>query len=100
MLMLIIYDLALVDIFNFSNLPNNRYAEHQMHISPLFQKRLCLVFSNLCNTLMSIAVQSSAPFFSERGVAPHILCADSALQVILADIKPATLRVEKEKYVP
>lgn len=36
---------------------------------------------------MLIAVQSSAPFSSKRGVAPHILCADSALQVILADIK-------------
>ena len=49
---------------------------------------------------MLIAVQSSAPFGRREGVAPHILCADSALQVILADIKTATLRVEKEKYVP
>ena len=49
---------------------------------------------------MLIAVQSSAPFGRREGVAPHILCADSALQVILAVIKSATLRVEKEKYVP
>ena len=44
---------------------------------------------------MLIAVQSSAPFGRREGVAPHILCADSALQVILAVIKSATLRVEK-----
>ena len=54
---------------------------------PTLPKRLCLVFSNLCNILMLIAVQSSAPFERREGVAPHILCADSALQVILADIK-------------
>ena len=44
---------------------------------------------------MLIAVQSSAPFGRREGVAPHILCADSALQVILAVIKSATPRVEK-----
>ena len=53
------------------------------------------MFSNLCNNFKLIAVQSSAPFGRREGVAPHILCADSALQVILADIKMATLRVEK-----
>ena len=67
---------------------------------PTLPKRLCLVFSNLCNNFKLIAVQSSAPFERREGVAPHILCADSALQVILAVIKSATLRVEKEKYVP
>ena len=45
---------------------------------------------------MLIAAQSSAPFSSKRGVAPHILCADFAPQVILAVIKLATPRVEKE----
>lgn len=44
---------------------------------------------------MLIAVQSSAPFGRREGVAPHILCADSALQVILAVIKSATPWVEK-----
>ena len=34
---------------------------------PTLPKRLCLVFSNLCNILMLIAVQSSAPFSSKRG---------------------------------
>ena len=67
---------------------------------PTLLKHLCLVFSNLCNNFKLIAVQSSAPFGRREGVAPHILCADSALQVILAVIKSATLRVEKEKYVP
>ena len=45
---------------------------------------------------MLIAAQRSAPFERREVVAPHILCADSALQVILAGMKKlATPRVEK-----
>ena len=42
--MLIIYDLDLVDIFNFSNSPNNRYIKYQIHISPHFQNAYAWCF--------------------------------------------------------
>jgi hypothetical protein len=95
-----VYKLTFARIASFRTLPKTGVEiikKRLLIYHPTLPKRLCLVFSNLCNNFKLIAVQSSAPFSSKRGVAPYILCTDSALQVILAAIKSATPRVEKEK---